>query len=140
MGLAYGDEQLYTWDIPRTENYTCKPTRFISLTTSKIKKDLSHNGKDVLYELPNELTLDNAINILQELAQKGYISMPEYYQTDYQVHDGEGNSYWECCCYVNSHSVAETAYGTSKKIAKKYSAYMCICKICNLRDEYSNED
>lgn len=91
-------------------------------------------------ELPNELTLDNAINILQELAQKGYISMPEYYQTDYQVHDGEGNSYWECCCYVNSHSVAETAYGTSKKIAKKYSAYMCICKICNLRDEYSNED
>ena len=56
MGLAYGDEQLYTWDIPRTENYTCKPTRFISLTTSKIKKDLSHNGKDVLYELTGEFS------------------------------------------------------------------------------------
>jgi hypothetical protein len=55
MGLAQGDEQMYTWDIPRTENYTCKPTRFVSLTTSKIKKDLSHNGKDVLYELPNEM-------------------------------------------------------------------------------------
>lgn len=55
MGLSHGDEQIYTWDIPRTENYTCKPTRFVSLTTSKIKKDLSHNGKDVLYELPNEL-------------------------------------------------------------------------------------
>ena len=55
MGLARGDEQMYTWDIPRTENYTCKPTRFVSLTTSKIKKDLSHSGKDVLYELPNEL-------------------------------------------------------------------------------------
>lgn len=55
VGLAYGDEQLYTWDIPRTENYTCKPTRFISLTTSKIKKDLPHNGKEELYELPNEL-------------------------------------------------------------------------------------
>mgnify|MGYP003294432992 CR=1 FL=1 len=55
MGLAHGDEQMYTWDIPRTENYTCKPTRFVSLTTSKIKIDLSHNGMDVLYELPNEL-------------------------------------------------------------------------------------
>ena len=55
MGLAHGDEQMYTWDIPRTENYTCNPTRFVSLTTSKIKKDLSFNGKDVLYELPNEL-------------------------------------------------------------------------------------
>jgi hypothetical protein len=55
MGLAHGDELMYTWDLPRTENYTCRPTRFVSLTTSKIKKDLSHNGKDVLYELPNEL-------------------------------------------------------------------------------------
>ena len=55
MGLAHGDEPMYTWHVPVAENYTCKPTRFVSLTTSKIKKDLSHNGKDVLYELPNEL-------------------------------------------------------------------------------------
>ena len=91
-------------------------------------------------ELPNGLTLDNAINTLQELAQKGYISMPEYDQTDYQVHDGEGNSYWGCCCYVNSHSLAETAYKTSKKLAKKYSAYKCVCKICNIRNEYADVD
>lgn len=55
MGLAYGDEPMYTWDVPVAGNYTCNPTRFVSLTTSKIKKDLSHNGKDVLYELPDEL-------------------------------------------------------------------------------------
>ena len=55
IGLAHGDEPMYTWDIPLAGNFTCKPTKFISLTTSKIKKDLSHNGKDVLYELPNEL-------------------------------------------------------------------------------------
>lgn len=55
VGLAYGDEQMYTWDVPISGNYVCKPTRFALLTTSKIKKDLSHNGKDVLYELPNEL-------------------------------------------------------------------------------------
>lgn len=54
-GLAHGDEQMYTWNVPAAENYTCKPTRFVSLTTSKIKKDLSWGCKDVLYELPDEL-------------------------------------------------------------------------------------
>ena len=104
--------------------------------------DLDENDElfTIMDELPEELTLDNAINTLQELAQKGYISMPEYRMPDDQVYDRNGNPYWTCSCYIRSHSIEETAYETSKKLAKKYSAYKCICNICGLQDEYAEED
>lgn len=90
-------------------------------------------------ELPEEVTLENAINILQELAQKGYISMPDYDLPNEQVYDNEGNLRWECTCSVRSHEIAHTAYATSKKLAKKYAAYLCICEIFGLVDQYENE-
>lgn len=91
-------------------------------------------------ELPEELTLENSINTLQELAQKGYVSMPDYDLPDEQVYDNEGNPRWECTCSIRSHAIAETAYATSKKVAKKYAAYLCICNICGLVDQYENEE
>ena len=94
----------------------------------------------IMDELPEELTLDNAINTLQELAQKGYISMPEYNMPKDQVYDNDGNPRWECTCYIRSRAFEETVYATSKKIAKKYSAYKCICYICGLEDEYEEGD
>lgn len=94
----------------------------------------------IMDELPEELTLDNAINTLQELAQKGYISMPEYNMPEDQVYDNNGNPRWECTCYIRSHAFEETAYASSKKVAKKYSAYLCICNICDLEDQYAKEE
>ncbi len=91
-------------------------------------------------ELPIELTLENSINTLQELAQKGYVSMPDYDLPDEQVYDNEGNPRWECTCSIRSHAIAETAYATSKKVAKKYAAYLCICNICGLEDQYENDE
>jgi ribonuclease-3 len=66
--------------------------------------------------------------------------MPEYRMPEDQVYDRNGNPYWTCSCYIRSHSIEETAYETSKKLAKKYSAYKCICNICGLQDEYAEED
>lgn len=83
----------------------------------------------ILDELPDELTLENSINTLQELAQKGYVSMPEYDLPKDQVYDNDGNSKWQCTCTLRSHSIQETAYATSKKVAKKYAAYLCICNM-----------
>jgi len=102
--------------------------------------DLKENDElfTIIDELPEELTLENSINTLQELAQKDYISMPEYYLPDNQVYDNDGNPRWECTCRVKSHAVEETAYANSKKIAKKYAAYLCICIICGLVDRYEN--
>lgn len=94
----------------------------------------------ILDELPVELTLENSINTLQELAQKGYVSMPEYDLPEDQVYDNDGNPRWECTCTLRSHSIQETAYATSKKVAKKYAAYLCICNICGLEDQFENNE
>lgn len=89
-------------------------------------------------EIPEELTLENSINTLQELAQKGYVSMPEYDLSNEQVYDNEGNPRWECTCSIRSHSILESTYATSKKLAKKYAAYLCICNLCGLVDQYKD--
>lgn len=101
-------------------------------------KDLYDNDElfTIMDELPEDLTLDNSINTLQELAQKGYISMPEYDQGDEQVYDLNGNPRWKCECYIESNRIIETAYATSKKVAKKYAAYLCICRICGIENRY----
>lgn len=41
----------------------------------------------IVDELPDDLDLENAINVLQELGQKGYISMPEYSFKDEPKYD-----------------------------------------------------
>ena len=89
-------------------------------------------------ELPIELTLENSINTLQELAQKGYIEMPEYDIPEDQVYDIDGNPRWECTCIIRSHAIVETTYATSKKEAKKYAAYLCLCDIFGLEYEILN--
>lgn len=101
-------------------------------------KDLYDNDElfTIMDELPEDLTLDNSINTLQELAQKGYISMPEYDQGDEQIYDLNGNLRWKCDCYIESNRIIETAYSTSKKVAKKYATYLCICRICGIANRY----
>ena len=94
----------------------------------------------IMDELPYELTTDNSINTLQELAQKGYISMPEYDIPEDQVYDNYGNPRWSCTCYIRSEGFRKTAYANSKKEAKKYAAYLCICQICDLKNQYEEEE
>jgi len=94
----------------------------------------------IMNELPKTLTLDNSINTLQELAQKGYIPMPEYHLPDEQEYDNNGELRWTCTCTVKKHSIQKTTYSTSKKTAKKYAAYLCICEICGLQDQYENDE
>lgn len=63
---------------------------------------------------------DRAINQLQELAQKGYISYPAYeFEQDY---DDYGNPLWYCYCYVDEMDGRSKGYNSSKKDAKKYAA------------------
>lgn len=105
-------------------------------------KDLEDHNElfTILDELPEQLTLENSINTLQELAQKGYLSMPEYYLPEDQVYDINGNARWQCKCSIRSHAVEETAYASSKKTAKKHAAYLCICNICGLKDQYEHNN
>lgn len=101
-------------------------------------EDLEENDElhTIMDELPDDLTLDNAINTLQELAQKGYCSMPEYDMPEDQVYDRDGNPLWKCTCFLSRPYITETSYKSSKKRAKKMAAYKCICNICGLEEEY----
>ena len=90
----------------------------------------------IMDELPDDLNLDNAINVLQELAQKGYISMPEYSFKDEPEYDEDGNPEWVCYCNVESEGYYFPGQASSKKLAKKKAAYCAICAICDLFNEY----
>lgn len=70
---------------------------------------------------------DRAINQLQELAQKGYISYPEYEYE--QTYDDYSNPLWFCYCYVNEMNGRSKGYSSSKKDAKKYAALSMLRKV-----------
>jgi len=100
--------------------------------------DLYENDElhTIMDELPENLDLDNAINVLQELAQKGYISMPEYSYEEEPKYDENGNPEWVCNCEVESEGYYYPGQASSKKIAKKKAAYCAICAICGLFNKY----
>ena len=91
-------------------------------------------------ERPEDCSLENAINTLKELAEHGKCSMPQYYQSDEQTYDDDGNPRWECTCRVGSWGIAYTAYDSSKKGAKRYAAYLVLCERYNLPNEYETDE
>lgn len=104
--------------------------------------DLKNNKElfTILDELPEELTLENSVNTLQELAQKGYLSMPIYEIPENKVYDQNGELKWVCKCSIKAKCLDEIAFSDSKKTAKKYAAYLCICNIFGLEDQYKNQE
>lgn len=93
---------------------------------------------DTEEERPAKFQEDNAINTLKEMAEHGRCSIPEYDQPDEMYEMKDGRMMWKCNCYVRSWKIEKTAYATSKKLAKKYAAYLVLCDYFNLKDEYSN--
>lgn len=81
------------------------------------KNRLLYSPRDEIGD-PN---IDRAINQLQELYQKGYVSEPRYEFSE--THDADGNSIWECYCHLDSLRQGFFATDTSKKQAKKKAAY-----------------
>lgn len=83
--------------------------------------------KHLLYSLRDEIgapNIDRAINQLQELYQKGYISEPQYEFSE--THDADGNPIWECFCALESLYRRTVGKDASKKQAKKIAAYKMV--------------
>lgn len=93
---------------------------------------------DTEEERPAKFQVDNAINTLKEMAEHGRCSIPEYDPSDEMVELNDGSMMWKCTCYVRSWRIEKTAYATSKRLAKKYAAYLVLCDYFNLEDEYDN--
>lgn len=88
--------------------------------------DQLHDVEDGMDELKENLTQDNSVSTLKELAESGRCSIPIYEFPDEQVYvDGEYK--WSCTCYVRSWSIQKTALSSSKKGAKKYATYLVLC-------------
>ena len=108
---------------------------FKALGKSKIDARMAAAEKAYRYLEANYLLLslvdevgvpeqDRAINQLQELYQKGYISEPQY--SFAENHDENGNPIWDCTCYVASLNQGVSVRHSSKKQAKKNAAYLLV--------------
>lgn len=86
----------------------------------------------LLFSMEDEIdepSLEKAINQLQELAQKGYFSFPEYiFEED---HDENGNPIWTCECHIEEYEYYYFNKSSSKKEAKRQAAYEMLLSIFN---------
>ena len=102
------------------------------------KKFYLHLKKNnLLYSLKDEVgepDINRAVNQLQELYQKGYISEPKYEFSE--SHDAEGNPVWECSCMLDSLKQGFVITDTSKKQAKKKAAYHLVWLYLGEVDNY----
>lgn len=81
-------------------------------------------------ENPNK---DDAINQLEILARRGYFTIPTY---DFeQKHDKDGNPIWYCQCNIAEYNKYFKTKSSSKKEAKKKSAFKMLQFVLNEEDE-----
>lgn len=89
---------------------------------------------------PAQFDIENAVNTLKELAEHGRCSMPKYeYGTpEHLGYDEDGNPRWCCTCSVISEKTGITrqVWSTSKKAAKKAAAYLVLCDLFELQNQY----
>ena len=120
--------------------------RFSALGENKAKARVAVAKKAYMYLEKNHLLLslkdevgdpdfERAINQLQELYQKKYISEPQY--TFAETKDENGNSVWKCTCYLASLNLGISMADSSKKQAKKKAAYHMVWLF--LGEEAQNE-
>lgn len=89
---------------------------------------------------PVQFDIENAVNTLKELAERGDCSIPEYkFFTPEQLgYDKDGNPKWVCnCCIINDKTgIMRQVWTTSKKAAKKAAAYLVLCEHFELQNQY----
>lgn len=81
------------------------------------KNSLIYSIRD---EIPNPNKAE-AINQLEILARRGYFSIPTY--SFYEEYDKNGNPVWGCECYIDEEPRSFFTRSSSKKDAKKSSAF-----------------
>ncbi len=87
---------------------------------------------------PEYLSAENAVNILKKLAEQGQCSEPtyEYASPKESRYDENGNPQWVCTCRVSEWGMVRQVWASSKKLARKYAAYLILCEHFELYNEY----
>ena len=89
------------------------------------------------FRLP-EFTAGNAVNTLKELSEHERCSPPVYESNgpDALGYDKNGKPIWACSCDVISEGIRKCVFAHSKKEGKKYAAYLVLCDMFELPNEY----
>jgi ribonuclease-3 len=87
---------------------------------------------------PVKFNLENAVTTLKEFAEQEKCSVPVYEITGPENlgYDSSGYPQWCCKCSVQTQGITKTVFSHSKKDAKKYSAYLVLCEMFGLTNEY----
>ena len=81
-------------------------------------------------ENPNR---DDAISQLETLARRGYFSIPTYEFKE--TYDDNGNPIWNCECHIAEEDYYFDGTSSSKKEAKKDSAFRMLLYVLGMEDE-----
>ena len=89
------------------------------------------------FRLP-EFTASNAVNTLKELSEHERCSPPVYESNgpDALGYDKNGKPIWACSCDVISEGIRKCVFAHSKKEGKKYAAYLVLCDMFELPNEF----
>lgn len=83
---------------------------------------------------------ENAVTVLKELAEKGFVSVPSYQIAGPEDlgHTKNGDPRWCCTCrIVNERTgISRQVWGSSKKVCKKFAAYLVLCEHFEVQNEY----
>lgn len=92
----------------------------------------------------SSIDIDNAINILKEMAEHGQCTMPlyEFAGPDDIGYDSDGNPKWACSCRIINAKIGITmlVFASSKKEAKKAAAYLVLCEHLGMQNKYGPND
>ncbi len=88
--------------------------------------------------------IDNAVTTLKEIAESGRCTMPHYEFTGPEAvgYDDEGNPKWYCRCTVINETTGlrNLVVASSKKDAKKAAAYLILCELLDMQNQYGPND
>ena len=94
--------------------------------------------RNLLFTIKDEIvnpSRNGAIGQLETLARRGYFSMPVY---RFNIsHDENGNPEWSCTIEISEVGKSFSAFSSSKKAAKKDSAFSMLNYVLNKWDYHS---
>ena len=122
------------WDSVILENVVSKALEIDKRITDMIENDIMVRCFDI----------DNAVTALKETAEHGQCTMPKYefVGPKYIGYDSDGNPRWSCISSIINDKVAirRQVLSTSKKDAKKATAYLMLCEHFRVQNKYGPND
>lgn len=86
--------------------------------------------------------IDNAVTTLKEIAENGRCTMPKYEFIGPMGYDSDGNPKWGCTAHIinDKTTITRQVLSSSKKNAKKATAYLMLCEHFGTQNKYGPND